>query len=229
MDKPWNKLIVALDLDDKEKIEKVVDVLGPKGVKFKIGSIAFTRFGPEFVRNFINNKGVEIFLDLKLYDIPNTMAKTASVITELGVWAFTVHLAAGREALSAVKTSVSNAARRHRRNSPLILGVTVLTSSELGMQARQEQIKKFADLAQNLGLDGIISSPLDVKKIKEIYQDKLKIITPGIRNPQEETQDQKRVATANQAFFEGADYIVVGRPIINKTDYLKAAEEIFSF
>lgn len=229
MGESWDKLIVALDLEDKDKIEKVVDTLAPKGVKFKIGSIAFTKFGPEFVRNFVNNKGIEIFLDLKLYDIPNTMAKTASVITQLGVWAFTVHLAAGREALLAVKAAVSNISRAHHRNSPLILGVTVLTSSELEMDKRHEQIKKLADLAQSTRLDGIIASPLDVKKIKEAYQDKLKIITPGIRNPQDETQDQKRVATANQAFFEGADYIVVGRPIINKSDYLKAAEEIFSF
>jgi len=229
MDRPWDKLIVALDLEDKEKIGKVVDTLAPKGVKFKIGSIAFTKFGPEFVRNLVNNKGIEIFLDLKLYDIPNTMAKTASVITGLGVWAFTVHLAAGKEALSAVKASVSNTARMHHRNSPLILGVTVLTSSELEMSQRQEQIKKLVDLAHITRLDGVIASPLDVKKIKEVYKDKLKIITPGIRNPQDETQDQKRVATANQAFFEGADYIVVGRPIINKTDYLQAAKEIFSF
>ena len=228
MDKPWDKLIVALDLEDKQKIVGVVDALAPKGVKFKIGSIAFTKFGPELVKSFID-RGLEVFLDLKLYDIPNTMAKTASVITGLGCWAFTVHLAAGKEALGAVRSAVNNAARQHHKNSPLVLGVTVLTSSDLEMQERQEEIKRLVSLAEGVSLEGIIASPLDVKKIKETYQKKLKIITPGIRNPQDEVQDQKRVATANQAFFEGADYVIVGRPIINKTDYLQAAEEIFSF
>ena len=110
MNNNWEKLIVALDLEKKIEIENVVDALAPRGAKFKIGSIAFTKFGPDFVKGFIS-QGVDIFLDLKLYDIPNTMAKASSIITELGCWAFTVHLYSGGEALVAVKGAVSDTAQ----------------------------------------------------------------------------------------------------------------------
>jgi orotidine-5'-phosphate decarboxylase len=205
----------------------VANVLGPKGVKFKIGSIAFTKFGPQFVKEFVS-KRYDIFLDLKLHDIPNTMAQTASVIAELGVWAFTVHLAAGKEALQMVRVAVNNTAKKLGKNVPFMLGVTVLTSSTIELDEREIKIKEMAALAQKLGLDGVIASPLDVKKIKAIHKDKLLVVTPGIRNPQDESQDQRRVSTAKQAFFEGADYIVVGRSIIGKADYLAAAEETLS-
>ncbi|MFH1519837.1 MAG: orotidine-5'-phosphate decarboxylase [Candidatus Omnitrophota bacterium] len=218
----WNKLIVALDLEQEAKIKEVVRVLSPQGVKFKIGSIAFNKFGPDFVKNFIN-QGIDIFLDLKLYDIPNTMAKTAAVITELGVWAFTVHLQAGVEALRRVKAAVEAAAEKLKQPKPLILGVSILTSS----LATQAEVRALVDKANSVGLDGVIASPGDVAVIKCNFA-KLKVITPGIRNPQDNKGDQKRVATASQAFANGADYIVVGRPIIEKEDYLAAAEAILA-
>ena len=220
MDNLWEKLIVALDLEKKIEIENVVDALAPKGVKFKIGSIAFTRFGPDFVRGFIS-QGIDIFLDLKLYDIPNTMAKTSSIITELGCWAFTVHISSGGEALGAVKGAVADTARRLSKPKPLILGVSVLTSSE----ATQVQINNLVKRAGFVGLGGVIASAHDVKEIKKNFPN-LKVVTPGIRNLLDERGDQKRIATASVAFANGADYIVVGRPIIGKGDYLKAAEEI---
>jgi len=216
----WEKLIVALDLEKKIEIEKVVDTLAPRGVKFKIGSIAFTKFGPDFVKGFIS-RGIDIFLDLKLYDIPNTMAKTSSIITELGCWAFTIHLYSGGEALGAVKGAVSDTAKRLNKPEPLILGVSVLTSSK----ATKAEINNLVKQADYLGLGGVISSANDVKEIKKGFP-KLKVVTPGIRNPSDARGDQKRVATASVAFANGADYIVVGRPIIGKSDYLKAAEEI---
>ncbi len=220
MDNIWEKLIVALDLEKKIEIENVVDVLAPKGVKFKIGSIAFTKFGPDFVRGFVS-QGIDIFLDLKLYDIPNTMAKTSSIITELGCWAFTVHISSGGEALGAVKGAVADTARRLSKPKPLILGVSVLTSSE----ATQVQINNLVKRAGFVGLGGVIASAHDVKEIKKNFP-KLKVVTPGIRNLLDERGDQKRIATASVAFANGADYIVVGRPIIGKGDYLKAAEDI---
>ena len=220
MNNNWEKLIVALDLQEKLKNERVVEALISKGVKFKIGSIAFTKFGPDFVRRFIS-QGIDIFLDLKLYDIPNTMAKASSIITELGCWAFTVHLYSGREALEAVKGSVADTAKKLNKPEPLILGVSVLTS----FKATKAEINNLVKRADYVGLGGVISSANDVKEIKKDFP-KLKVITPGIRNPSDVRGDQKRVATASLAFANGADYIVVGRPIIGKSDYLKAAEEI---
>ncbi|MCK4912221.1 MAG: orotidine-5'-phosphate decarboxylase [Candidatus Omnitrophica bacterium] len=220
MNNNWKKLIVALDLDKRSEIEKAIDIFAPKGVKFKIGSIAFTKFGPDFVKGLID-QGIDIFLDLKLYDIPNTMARTSSVIAELGCWAFTVHLYSGREALGAVKEAVAKTAEKMKKARPLILGVSVLTSSE----ATKSEIHDLVRQADYVGLEGVISSANDVKEIKKDFP-KLKVITPGIRNPLDQKGDQKRIATASIAFANGADYIVVGRPIIEKNDYLKAAEEI---
>lgn len=220
MNDNWEKLIVALDLEKKIEIEKIVDALAPRGVKFKIGSIAFIKFGPDFVRGLIS-RGVDIFLDLKLYDIPNTMAKTSSIITELECWAFSVHLSSGGEALGAVKGAVAATAKRLNKPAPLILGVSVLTSAK----ATKAEINSLVKRADYAGLGGVISSASDVKEIKKDFP-KFKVVTPGIRNPSDDRGDQKRVATASVAFANGADYIVVGRPIIGKENYLRAAEEI---
>ena len=220
MSRKWNKLIVALDLEDRNQIKEVVEALGPKGVKFKIGSIAFTKFGPELVKELIGT-GQDVFLDLKLYDIPNTTAKTAGIIAKMGCWAFTLHLKAGRKTLEAVKKSVSQCAKEVSKSEPLILGVSILTSSD----ASQEEVDSLVSLADSAGLSGVISSAHNVEAIKSAFPN-LKVVTPGIRNPGEDKTDQVRIATAQQAFDKGADYIVVGRPIVGKKDYLKAAQEV---
>lgn len=219
----WKRLIVALDLDNKSEIEKVVKVLAPKEVKFKIGTIAFTKFGPELVRKFIAKK-IDIFLDLKLYDIPNTMKETASIIVQMGCWAFTVHIKAGKEALEAVKEEVARVCKVNKLRKPLILGVTELTSANAGL----EEVLSLAEKACAAGLDGVIASAKEASTIKEKFGAQLKVVTPGIRNPNDEAGDQKRITTAQTAFKNGADYIVVGRPIIAQKDYLKAVEEILN-
>lgn len=221
----WEKLIVALDLEDKEKIQEVVSSFSATKTKFKIGSIAFTKLGPNFLKELID-QGKDIFLDLKLNDIPNTMAKAATVITGLGVWAFTVHLSSGKEALVAVRLAVDQEAKKMGKTAPLILGVSVLTSSSLEMDKRQESVKGLCELAAEAGLDGVIASSLDAKMIRQQHGDKLQIVTPGIRGSADNLGDQKRVTTANQAFDNGADYIVVGRPIIENKDYLTSAKNI---
>ena len=221
MSQNWDKLIVALDLENKDKIKEIVNELGPKGVKFKIGSIAFTKFGPEFLKSLID-EGKDIFLDLKLYDIPNTMRRTAAIIAGMGCWAFTVHLQAGEEALRAVKEEVQKSAKTFGKRKPMILGVSVLTSSP----ATQEEVNRLVRLADSVGLDGVIASPWDVQGIKADGFTKLKVITPGIRNPGSDLGDQLRIATASIAFAKGADYIVVGRPIIGQEKYLEAAKRI---
>lgn len=218
----WDKLIVALDLEDKGKIQEVINSLSGKGVKVKIGSIAFTKFGPDFVREIVG-QSIDVFLDLKLYDIPNTMRKTAGIIVELGCWAFTVHIKAGKEALAAVKKEVENRAAKLKRRKPLILGVTELTSEDADVR----QVGKLVDIAADVGLDGVITSAREVSFIKKQNKDiSLKLVVPGIRQSGAEQGDQKRVFTAGFAFSHGADYIVVGRPIIKEEDYLLAARHI---
>lgn len=220
--KLWGKLIVALDLDSEAEIEKAVDILSLKKVKFKIGSIAFTKFGPQLVEKF-TKKNIDIFVDLKLYDIPNTMKETAKVITEMSAWAFTLHIKAGATALVAVKEQVEETAHEKNIRKPLILGVTELTSSK----ASEEDVLELAALASNAKLDGVIASAKEAAAIKAKFKN-LKVITPGIRSVLDEKGDQERITTAKTAFDSGADYIVVGRPIISKKDYLKAAEELLS-
>ena len=216
----WQQLIIALDIVDEKKINDVVNALGPKGVKFKIGTIPFTEFGPQFVKDLIN-KGADVFLDLKLHDIPNTMANTAKSITEMNCWAFTVHLKAGEKALSEVKNVVRQISQEKGVRKPLILGVSVLTSEK----AQENEVMSLISLADKVGIGGVIASAYEAKAIKKSFP-KLIVVTPGIRGPKDVQGDQVRVMTANQAFENGADYIVVGRPIIEKGDYLKAAQEV---
>jgi len=215
----YQKLIVALDLDRRSEIIKVVKCLSPKKVKFKIGSIAFTKFGPRLIKRFIDQK-IDIFLDLKLYDIPNTMEKTAGIITQMGCWAFTVHLKSGEQTLNRVKMHVNNISNKLHLRKPLILGVSELTSSSVGIK----QVLELVNIAEKSGIDGVIASSWEVSRIKKKYN--LKVVTPGIRKQGRSNDDQKRISTAGFAFNSGADYIVVGRPIINSKDYQKAAQEI---
>ena len=220
MKESWDKLIVALDLENKEKIIEIVNLLSPKGAKFKIGSIAFTKFGSDLLKRFVD-RGRDIFLDLKLHDIPNTMERTAAIIAEMGCWAFTVHIQVGEDALKAIRSIAEDTAEYMNKRRPLVFGVSVLTSSG----ATQEEVNRFARIAQAAGLDGVIASSKDVVGIKTEFPE-LKVITPGIRNPKDDVGDQVRVTTASVAFENGADYIVVGRPIISKKDFLQAAESI---
>jgi len=142
------------------------------------------------------------------------------VITGLGCWAFTVHIKAGEEALRAVKKEVAKAARKGKLSRPLILGVTELTSKK----SSGNKVLQLAGIAQRSGLDGVVASAREAGRIKKKYH--LKVVTPGIRPPGAGKADQKRVATAGFALAQGAVYIVVGRPIIEQKDYLKAAEAV---
>jgi orotidine-5'-phosphate decarboxylase len=217
----WDKLIVALDSDDKKKLLSIAKALGPKGVKFKIGLRAFVKFGPSLVKQF-TDKGFDVFLDLKLHDIPNTMKQAAAVMAEMGVWAFTVHAKAGEEALRQVKAEVEAVCKAQKKRKPIILAVTELTSSN----ATPEQVMALIKTVGGVGLDCVCSAH-EAAAIRKAFP-KMKIVTPGIRGPEDAVGDQKRVMTAKAAFKEGASYIVVGRPIIEKKDYAAAAEGVLS-
>lgn len=218
----WQKLIVALDVEEKKTITAVVNALKPNRVKFKIGYIPFIKFGPEYIKKLIAG-GADVFVDLKLHDIPNTMRRAAALITELGAWSFTVHICAGEEALRAVRQEVDLAAKKNKIKKPLILGVTVLTSEV----TTTDKVLSRAALSFDCGLDGVIASAQEAKQIKEVLP-KLKIVTPGIRLPECDAGDQKRVMTAQAAFSAGADFIVVGRPILENGNYLANAQKILS-
>ena len=216
----FKKLIVALDVDTEREVSRIVKSFSPYQAKFKVGSIAFAKFGPALVRRMVLKK-CDVFVDLKFYDIPNTMAKAAGVLTGLGCWAFTVHVKAGQVGLRAVCAETRQVAKKYKLRKPLVLGVTELTSSD----ADKHEVMRLAKLAASAGLDGVVSSAWEAKSIKRAFP-KLKVVTPGIRGPKDVTDDQKRVATAKVAFANGADYIVVGRPIVAAKNYVRAARDI---
>jgi orotidine-5'-phosphate decarboxylase len=222
MQSKWPRLIVALDIEDRNKIDKAVKSLRLKVKKFKVGLIPFSKFGPDIIRE-IKKRKADVFLDLKLYDIPNTMKKAARIAAEFGVWAFTIHAKSGQSALSQLKSDLASFCRKKRLKRPLIIGVTELTSTS----SSKKKILKLVKACVKAGLDGVVCSAKEAKFIRTRYK-KLKIITPGIRPLGFRGDDQRRVTTAKQAFAEGADYIVVGRPIVEQKDYLEAARKVLS-
>lgn len=211
-----NPLIVALDVTSKEKAVSLVKILKGYVNIFKIGPVLFTRYGPDIVRE-IRDYGVNIFLDLKLYDIPNTVSATVDAITELDVLMFTVHISGGLEMLkAAVKAS---------KEKSKVLGVTVLTSLR---DVSLDEVLKMTDMAKKAGLNGVISSPLEIKSIRQTVGNDFLIVAPGIRPFGAERDDQKRIATPKIAIQNGADYIVVGRPVIESANPINTVNSILS-
>ncbi|MCF7888024.1 MAG: orotidine-5'-phosphate decarboxylase [Candidatus Omnitrophica bacterium] len=225
MDNLWSRLVVALDLDSEIKIKQIIDKLSVKVEKFKIGPVAYTRFGPDAI-GWVREKGAEVFLDFKLYDIPNTMAETAKAFIDLDVWAFTVHLKAGRDSISILTEKVFKYAKENNKRVPLIFGVTELTSKE----ASFDQILSLARQGKKAGIQGIVCSVWEAKAIKR--ETGLLAVTPGIRLTGQQAKknitsdDQKRVASLVDAVKAGSDYFVVGRPIVKSDNPRKAAESL---
>jgi orotidine-5'-phosphate decarboxylase len=224
LSKPWNKLIVALDLTSEKEIKKVIKSLSPKVKKFKVGLIAYTRFGPKIVKQ-AQAAGADVFLDFKLFDIPNTMIETAKAFVDLGAWAFTVHLKAGEESLKTLKKEILKYAKSRKKRCPLIIGVTELTSKKASLS----DVLKLAKIASKSNIDGVVCSVWEADRVKKEF--KLTTITPGIRAPMcigsgARIDDQKRVATVKDALDRGVDYFVVGRPIVKAKKCLEAARQI---
>ena len=213
----WSKLIVALDRPDFKIIKESVGQLD-KVKKFKVGPIAFTAFGPKVI-SFLVNQNKDVFLDLKFYDIPNTVSKAAIEVAKLGVWGFTVHLAMGRSSLKTVRSTLDEFCAVSNLKQPLIIGVTQLTSTKTSVN----RVLRMAEAGFISGMDGVVASPHEAKYIKDLYPSLL-VITPGIRISK--IDDQHRISTASYAFSQKADYIVVGRPIINSNNLAEAARNI---
>ena len=214
-----DKLIVALDISDKRKLKSLVNSLYPVVKKFKVGLIAYTAFGSEII-DWLIKKGVDVFLDLKFFDIPNTVAEATKIIFKKKLWGFTLHLKMGKENILRFKEIIGE---RIKRRKTKIIGVTVLTSQE----AKIKEVLNLAKIAYDTGLDGVVCSVWEVKKIKKNFP-QLLTVTAGIRAKKTD-DDQKRIATVKEAQEAGADFFVVGRPIIKRKNPVKAVKEILNF
>lgn len=229
------RLVLALDVDDFKKADELVDKLSNCVGVFKIGSQLFTAEGAKVV-NMVNEKGGKVFLDLKFHDIPNTVARAAEVAAKLGVYIFNVHTSGGYEMMKAAAEATKKTSLTLGINKPLILGVTLLTSinqeileKEIGIKkGLEEQVVHLAKLAKTAGLDGVVASSWEIKKIRKTCGEDFVILTPGIRPAGKSSDDQKRVMTPQEAIKLGADFLVIGRPIRNAANPVQAAKEILS-
>lgn len=230
-----NKLIVALDVQTTQEARELVELLGPEVGMFKVGSQLFTAAGPEIVRDIVRS-GSRVFLDLKFHDIPNTVAAAAVEATRLGVTILNVHAGGGPEMMRRTAVAVSEVAAAEGLLRPSIIAVTVLTSTDeatlnaVGVEnTPEEQVIKLARLAAENGMDGLVASPLEVRAIRmAIPQQGFLLVTPGIRPAGTALNDQKRVMSPAATVLAGADYLVVGRPIIAARDPVAAAKMIQS-
>ncbi|MCX5665741.1 MAG: orotidine-5'-phosphate decarboxylase [Candidatus Omnitrophica bacterium] len=229
---PKERLIVALDVDTKEKALGLVEKLKAEVKIFKIGSELFTSCGPDIVAA-IKAKGCGIFLDLKFHDIPNTVAKSAIAATRLGVTILNVHALGGYDMMKKCIEAVALEAKALKITKPHVIAVTVLTSMDenslkkIGINDNMEkQVLKLAKLAKDASLDGVVASPSEVKLIRRELGEEFIIVTPGVRPGWAAADDQKRIATPKEAVLNGATYIVVGRPIVEASDPMAATKKI---
>ncbi len=228
-----DRLIVALDTDDSEEIDWLSRTLIDIVRWFKMGFQAFSTLGTEAFPWF-SGSGHKVFLDLKFHDIPNTVARDVGMMTKHGAHMINMHASGGFEMMQSARKSAENAAAENNIPMPILLGVTVLTSiDEDGFQQnfgseRQltKQVVYFAQLAQEAGLSGVVASPLEIEPIRRACGDDFIIVTPGIRPTWASRGDQRRITTPAEAIDRGANYIVVGRPIIAADEPLAAAEMI---
>ncbi|MBR4597133.1 MAG: orotidine-5'-phosphate decarboxylase [Opitutales bacterium] len=223
------KLILALDLPDRESALDMLAKLQGSLEWVKIGLQMYLKYGADFVRE-VGKMGFKIFLDLKLYDIPNTVASAVKSLSGLPISMLTIHTSGGEEMM---KAALQAAAETNPNLE--ILGVTVLTSfNEEAMRATgferttPEQVLKLALLAQKSGLKGLVCSPLEIGLLRENLGSEIDLITPGIRPAGSEANEQKRVMTPSLAAKAGSSFIVVGRPILKAENPAQAAKSIMA-
>jgi len=230
-----NKLIVALDFDTAAKAREMVNVLRGRVGMFKIGMQLFTAAGPDFVREVVHS-GERVFLDLKYHDIPNTVASAAIEATRLGVSMFNIHASGGGEMMQRTADAVSQCAQTEGIPRPSVLAVTLLTSSnaqtlqQLGNAfAPAELVTRLASLANVSGMDGVVASAQEIAAIRSVVKRPgFLIVTPGMRPAGTDHFDQKRTTGPREAVLAGADYIVVGRPVLEAKDRATAVNEILA-
>lgn len=227
-----NPIILALDVATADQGLALARQLAPALGAIKIGSELFTASGPNIVRQ-MRALGLNVFLDLKFHDIPNTVAKAVASAVQLDVQMLTIHTGGGSEMMRAAERSAQESAAKLNRPPPLVLGVTILTSldsnaiAEVGYQPNvAHQVDRLAKLAVASGLRGLVCSPLEVVELRRILPREVQLVTPGIRPADSTSDDQKRTLTPKEAIAAGADWLVIGRPIYAAKDPRRAAEQI---
>jgi orotidine-5'-phosphate decarboxylase len=228
-----DRIALALDVDnDKDALAIVAELKDSVGV-FKVGHQLFTAYGPDIVRRIIGMGG-RVFLDLKYHDIPNTVAKASAEAVKLGVSIFNVHCLGGLDMMKAAAEAAKETAGKYNLPAPTVLAVTMLTSmDEKSMRKElkitrslQREVAHLARLAQRAGMHGVVASPRELKMLRRAVRGEFVILTPGVRPAWADKDDQKRVMTPGEAVKAGADYIVVGRPVLKASDRKAAVEKI---
>ena len=228
------RLIVALDVESAEEALRLFGELRGEAGMFKVGSQLFTSAGPELVRRLVG-EGARVFLDLKFHDIPNTVAAAAREAVRLGVALFDLHAAGGSEMMRRAADAGAEEAARLGVERPRLVGVTVLTSmdaealSETGAAAGnvEEHVQHLARLADASGLDGVVASPHEIVPVREsVGRAGFLVVTPGVHPSAAAYADQKRVMSPGDAIRHGADFVVVGRAILNSPDPGRAARAV---
>ena len=221
------KIIVALDYADAASALKLVNQLDTTLCRLKVGKELFTAVGPQFIET-LTRANFGVFLDLKFHDIPNTVAKACTAASNLGVWMLNVHASGGLEMMQAARTAVDSTDTK-----PLLIAVTVLTSmnqmglNKIGIQTDlATHVLNLARLTKEAGLDGVVCSALEAHMLRTQLGSEFCLVTPGIRPAKVNQDDQSRVVTPVNALSMGASYLVIGRPITQALDPLKALEAI---
>jgi orotidine-5'-phosphate decarboxylase len=226
------RIIVALDFADPARALALVERLDPSACALKVGKELFVTAGPEPVRRMIE-RGFRVFLDLKFHDIPNTVAQACAAAVRLRVWMINVHASGGRAMMLAAREAVTRTAAEHSVPRPLLVAVTVLTSlnavdlAEIGIaDSTEKEVLRLAKLAASCGLDGVVCSAAEAMTLRRSMGPGFKLVTPGIRPRGAGADDQARVVTPEDAIANGADYLVIGRPITAAADPLAALRDI---
>lgn len=228
-----NRIIAALDVPTADQAREIITELRGEVGAFKVGLQLFTAAGASFVREIVR-RDIKIFLDVKFHDIPNTVAKAAVEVARLGVWMFNIHALGGSEMMTRTVGEVREICEKENLCQPKIIGVTVLTSaneetlSEVGIEKNPDrQVLRLAGLSAKCELDGVVASPREVEAIRQAVGNRdFLIVTPGIRPNFATNDDQKRVMTPKDAVRRGADYLVIGRPILQAADKIRAVRKI---
>jgi orotidine-5'-phosphate decarboxylase len=227
MNETESRVIVALDYPQQQQALDLVERLDPSLCRLKVGKEMFTRLGPDFVEQ-LRNRGYDIFLDLKFYDIPNTVAAACDAAADLGVWMVNLHASGGRRMMIAARERLEK-----HSNRPLLVAVTILTSldtediHEVGFHGEAaEHVLGLAQLSKEAGLDGVVCSPREASELRRQIGDAFLLVTPGVRPSSATKDDQRRVMTPSEAMDSGSSYLVVGRPITGAHDPVQALNAI---
>lgn len=214
-----SRVIVALDFPDAGTARAFVQRVTPALCRLKVGMELFTSAGPELVSHLVSS-GFDVFLDLKYHDIPTTVARACTQAAGLGVWMVNVHTLGGGHMLAAAREAIDQSSHR-----PLLVGVTLLTShgdedlAEIGLERGMEkQVERLSGIALEAHLDGVVCSPQEASRLRQRFGKEFVLVTPGVRQTADARDDQRRALTPAAAVADGADYLVIGRPITRAPD-----------